>query len=234
MTSTQPVASVRSVEKVFGSGPAAVRALRGIDLDVERGEVVLLTGPSGSGKTTLLSIMGCILRATAGAVRICGHEIGSLSRGDLPPVRLRHIGFVFQDFNLLPTLSAVENAEMPLHLVGVEEGKARLRALEALSALGLSGRIDAVPADLSGGEKQRVAIARALINHPSLVLADEPTAALDFENGSAILELLRHAARERECGVVIVSHDNRAREFVDRVVCLEDGRLAPDRYSTTR
>src|SRR4051794_32822462 len=125
MTPTQPVASVRSVGMVFGSGPAAVRALRGVDLNVERGEVVLLTGPSGSGKTTLLSIMGCILRATSGEVRICGQDVGSLSRRDLAPLRLRQIGFVFQDFNLLPTLSAVENAEMPLHLGGVEERKAR-------------------------------------------------------------------------------------------------------------
>jgi putative ABC transport system ATP-binding protein len=222
----QAVASVTGVEKIFGSGAAAVRALNGVDLDVYRSEVLLLMGPSGSGKTTLLSIMGCILRPSAGRLRICGREIEKLTRNELAAVRLRNIGFVFQDFNLLPTLSAVENVEIPLQLGGVGAKESRERAVELLESVGLRDRMRGFPADLSGGEKQRVAIARALIARPSLLLADEPTAALDSRNGRAILEMLRETGRSRDCAVVIVSHDGRAREFVDRIVYLEDGRVA--------
>ena len=214
------------MEKIFGSGAAAVRALTGVDLDVYRNEVLLLMGPSGSGKTTLLSIMGCILRPSAGRLRICGREIEKLTRKELAAIRLRHIGFVFQDFNLLPTLSAVENVEIPLRLGGAGAKEARGKALDLLESVGLSGRSRAFPADLSGGEKQRVAIARALITRPSLLLADEPTAALDSRNGRGILEMLRDSGRSRDCAVVIVSHDGRAREFADRIVYLEDGRVA--------
>jgi putative ABC transport system ATP-binding protein len=220
------VASVTAVEKVFGSGAAAVRALNGVDLNVGRNEVLLLTGPSGSGKTTLLSIIGCVLRPSAGSLRIRGQETRNLSRKNLAALRLRHIGFVFQDFNLLPTLSAVENVEIPLSLAGAGAKESRHRALDLLEAVGLGGKSRAFPADLSGGEKQRVAIARALINRPSLLLADEPTASLDSRNGRVILEMLRDSGRKSECAVVIVSHDGRAREFVDRIVYLEDGRLA--------
>jgi len=222
------VASVRAVEKVFGSGAAAVQALNGVDLDVRRSEVLLLTGPSGSGKTTLLSIMGCILRPSAGHIRICGRETRSLSRKDLAALRLRYIGFVFQDFNLLSTLSAVENVEIPLRLAGAGAKESRQRALDILESVGLGGKIRAFPSDLSGGEKQRVAIARAFINRASLLLADEPTASLDSRNRRVILEMLRDSGRNRECAVVIVSHDARAREFADRIVYLEDGRLAPN------
>jgi putative ABC transport system ATP-binding protein len=231
-----PVASVMSVEKVFGSGAAVVQALNGVNLDAYRGEVLLLMGPSGSGKTTLLSIMGCILRPSAGHVRIRDQEVADLTRKDLTMLRLRHIGFVFQDFNLLSTLSAAENVEMPLLLAGLGAKEARGRALAVLESVGMSNRSRAFPADLSGGEKQRTAIARALINNPSLLLADEPTAALDFKNGRVILEMLRECCRKHECGVVIVSHDSRACEFVDRIACLEDGRLVPDGadYSTAK
>ena len=228
------VASVTAVEKVFGSGAGAVRALNGVDLDVRQGEVLLLTGPSGSGKTTLLSIMGCILRPSAGRLHVCGQETRNLSRKDLAALRLRHIGFVFQDFNLLPTLSAVENIEMPLRLAGAGARESRRRALDLLESVGLAGKSRAFPPDLSGGEKQRVAIARALINNPSLLLADEPTASLDSRNGRVILEMLRDSGSKRECAVVIVSHDGRAREFADRIVYLEDGRLAGSPDSTTR
>jgi putative ABC transport system ATP-binding protein len=216
---------------VFGSGAAAVRALNGVGLDVCRGEVLLLTGPSGSGKTTLLSIVGCILRPSAGCVRVCGEELASLSRKGMAELRLRHIGFVFQDFNLLPTLSAVENVEIPLILGKIRAKEARRRALDALESVGLSPKGGTFPADLSGGEKQRVAIARAMIANPSLILADEPTAALDFGSGRSILELLRDSARQGTCGVVIVSHDLRVREFVDRIAYLEDGRLAREGWA---
>jgi putative ABC transport system ATP-binding protein len=221
-----PVASVRAVEKVFGFGAEAVRALNGVDLDVQGSEVLLLTGPSGSGKTTLLSIIGCILRPSAGRVRIRNQDIGKLTRKDLATLRLRQIGFVFQAFNLLPTLSAVENVEIPLDLGGCGAKESRERAFEVLESVGLRDKGHAFPADLSGGEKQRVAIARALINRPSLLLADEPTASLDSRNGRVILEMLRDSGRKRECSVVIVSHDSRAREFADRILYLEDGRLA--------
>lgn len=225
MKALEVVASVTATEKVFGSGVAAVRALRRVDLDVRRGEVLLLMGPSGSGKTTLLSIIGCILSPSAGCVRICGQEITKLTRKQLAPIRLRNIGFVFQQFNLLSALSAVENVEIPLHLSGVPTKESRGRALAILDSVGLTRKSTAFAADLSGGEKQRVAIARALINNPRLVLADEPTAALDSGHGRVILELLRDSARERGCGVVIVSHDHRTREFADQIGYLEDGRL---------
>jgi putative ABC transport system ATP-binding protein len=228
------IASAKSVEKVFGAGASAARALNGVDLDVAPGEVVLLMGPSGSGKTTLLSIIGCILRQTAGRVQVCGEDVATLGRRELAKLRLHKIGFVFQDFNLLPALSAVENVEMPLDLAGVAGRQARGQALDALEAVGLQNKVRALPGDLSGGEKQRVAIARAMINRPHLLLADEPTAALDFQHGREILERLRDSAHVRACGVVIVSHDGRAREFADRIVCLEDGRLSRDTYSMTR
>jgi putative ABC transport system ATP-binding protein len=222
------VATVTSLHKVFGAGAGAVRALNGVDLDMHRGEVLLLMGPSGSGKTTLLSIIGCILRPTAGGVRVSGEDVAGLPGKRLAELRLQHIGFVFQDFNLLPTLSAVENIEIPLLLRKMHVREARRRALDALESVGLSAKGDVFPAELSGGEKQRVAIARALIGKPSLLLADEPTAALDFANGRAILNLLADSASQAGCSVVIVSHDLRAREFADRVALLEDGRLVPD------
>jgi putative ABC transport system ATP-binding protein len=228
-----PVAAVTSLHKVFGSGAAAVRALNDVDLDVECGEVLLLMGPSGSGKTTLLSIIGCMLQPTAGSVCVCGQDVTALPRKRLSELRLQYIGFVFQDFNLLPALSAVENIELPLLLRKVHCREARRRALGALESVGLSAKRDVFPAELSGGEKQRVAIARALIGKPSLLLADEPTAALDCANGRAILELLANSAGEAGCGVVIVSHDLRARQFADRITFLEDGSLVPDRLATS-
>jgi putative ABC transport system ATP-binding protein len=223
---TDLVASVRSVHKTYGSGAAAVHALDGVDLDVARSEVVLLIGPSGSGKTTLLSIVGCILQPSSGTLEICGRHTAPVGRSELALLRLRHIGFIFQEFNLLPTLNTVENVEIPLTLNGVPARKARRDALNLLEAVGLGSISEAFPAELSGGQKQRVAIARALINKPDLLLADEPTAALDSQNGRVILGLVRSSGKERNCGTVIVSHDSRAREFADRVVCLRDGRLA--------
>jgi putative ABC transport system ATP-binding protein len=227
------VASARAVRKTFGTGVAAVHAVDGVDLDVTQGEVLLLTGPSGSGKTTLLSIIGCILRPCSGSIRICGRETQPLSRKDLASLRLRYIGFVFQDFNLLANLNAVENVELPLRLRGVPPRQARHEALAALDAVGLLSCSRTFPAELSGGQKQRVAIARAVIHKPDLLLADEPTAALDSQNGRAILEMLRDSGKSRNCATVIVSHDSRAREFGDRVVCLRDGRFSDQAdYST--
>jgi putative ABC transport system ATP-binding protein len=218
--------AVRSVTKTYAQGEAAMRALDGVDLDVSRGELVLLMGPSGSGKTTLLSIMGCILRPTSGSVRVLGRDVAGLPERDLPRVRLDHIGFVFQGFNLFPTLTAAANVALALDLKGVPRREAAGRAAALLEQVGLGAKRDAYPADLSGGQKQRVAIARAIAGDPPIVLADEPTAALDTHSGHLVMDLLRSLARERNRSVVIVSHDNRMLAYADRVVHLEDGRIA--------
>jgi putative ABC transport system ATP-binding protein len=220
-----PALSVRQVTKSYGQGPGAVHALRGVDLDVAPGEVLLMMGPSGSGKTTLLSIMGAILRASAGSVRVMGEEVVGLPERRLPSIRLRHIGFVFQGFNLFPALTAAENVAVALDIRGVTARDAQRRALAALDAVGLADRAPHHPADLSGGQKQRVAIARALVGEPGIVLADEPTAALDSQSGRLVMDLLRRLATQRQRAVVIVTHDSRTEAYADRVVHIEDGRL---------
>ena len=230
---TTAAVSVHGVTKVFGEGTAAVRALDGVHLDVARGEVVLLMGPSGSGKTTLLSVMGCILQPTSGSVRINGREVTGLGENDLPAVRLAHIGFVFQGFNLFPTLTAAENVELALDLKGIRGREAHRRGRQLLEQVGLADKIETYPADLSGGQKQRVAIARALAGEPSIVLADEPTAALDWLSGRAVIELLRELAHERGRAVVLVTHDARMLEFGDRIVHIEDGRIVAKPSSET-
>jgi len=222
---TTPAISVHGVMKVFGEGTAAVRALDGVHLEVARGELVLLMGPSGSGKTTLLSVMGCILQPTSGSVRINGREVTGLGEQDLPAVRLEHIGFVFQGFNLFPTLTAAENVELALDLKNIRGREARRRARQLLEQVGLADKFQTYPADLSGGQKQRVAIARALAGEPSIVLADEPTAALDWSSGRAVIELLGKLAHERDRAIVLVTHDTRILEFGDRIVHIEDGRI---------
>jgi len=223
----QPAIKVRDLTKRYDEGAAGNLALRGIDLDVHAGELLLLMGPSGSGKTTLLSIMGCILTATSGSVRIAGREVVGLSQKQLPALRLEHIGFVFQGFNLFPTLTAAENVELMLDLKGVSGGKAKRRAEELLDQVGLSPKSESFPADLSGGQKQRVAIARALAGDPQIVLADEPTAALDSLTGKTVMEMMGRLAHERGRAVVIVTHDSRVTPFADRIVRIEDGAIAP-------
>lgn len=217
---------VRGVAKTYAEGAARVAALENVDLDVHKGEVLLLMGPSGSGKTTLLSIMGCILRSSAGSVQIAGTEITGLSERELPRVRLRHVGFVFQAFNLFPTLNAEENVEVALELKGIRGARARLEARELLAQVQLADKFSAYPADLSGGQKQRVALARALAGGPEIILADEPTAALDSHTGRAVLELLCALAHEHNRAVVVVTHDSRILDLGDRLVRLEDGRVS--------
>jgi len=221
----EPAISVRDLTKVYGRGAEAFRALDGVTLEVFPGEVTLLMGPSGSGKTTLISIMGCILRATSGQVYVGGREVSSLREGDLPRVRLEHIGFIFQGFNLFPTLNAAENVALALDLKGIRGTKALRRASELLDMVGIADKAGSFPADLSGGQKQRVAIARALAGDPEIILADEPTAALDSLSGRTVLDLLRSLAHERGRAVVVVTHDNRALSYADRIVHLEDGRI---------
>lgn len=213
------------LEKVFGQGEVAVHAVRGVDLEVRQGEVVLIMGPSGSGKTTLLSMIGAMLRPSAGRVEVDGVDLASLPEKRLPAFRAQRFGFVFQDFNLLSALTVRENVELALNLAGVTGGLARDRAERLLRDLGLGDRLGFLPEELSGGEKQRVAIARALANDPAVILADEPTANLDSKIGHEIARLMRRIATEESRSVVIVSHDARLKDVADRVLWLEDGEL---------
>jgi putative ABC transport system ATP-binding protein len=217
---------VQGVTKSYGTGDAVVHALEGVDLEVRSGEMLFLMGPSGSGKTTLLSIMGCILRPTGGVVRIGGDDVTRLKEREMPRVRLERIGFIFQGFNLFPALTVQENVELALDLKGIRGGKARHRSHELLERVGLLDKATQWPTNLSGGQKQRVAIARALAGEPGIILADEPTAALDGTTGRAILDLLRELAHEKGRAVVIVTHDNRALPYADRIVTIEDGRIS--------
>jgi putative ABC transport system ATP-binding protein len=217
---------VRNLTKKFEEGTSATLALSGIDLDVSAGELLVLMGPSGSGKTTLLSIMGCILTATSGSVRLLGREIVGLREKHLPQIRLENIGFIFQGFNLFPTLTAAENVELMLDLKGIASAKAKTRSRELLDQVGLSEKYAAFPADLSGGQKQRVAIARALAGDPRIILADEPTAALDSHSGRNVMEMMSDLAHKRGRSVVIVTHDSRVLSFADRIVRIEDGAIA--------
>ncbi len=216
---------VRALTKIYSEGANSSRALDNVDLDVNSGEVLLLMGPSGSGKTTLVSIMGCILRSTSGSVKIAGREVAQLAERALPAVRLNYIGFVFQGFNLFPALTAAENVEVALDLKGIRGSAARKRSRSLLEEVGLADKVNALPADLSGGQKQRVAIARALAGDPEIILADEPTAALDKTNGRLVMDMLRDLAHRRGRAVGIVTHDSRVVEYADRIVHIEDGRV---------
>ena len=218
------VLEARGVAHVFGTGAAAVQAVNGIDLTVRRGEMLLIMGPSGSGKTTLLTVLGGLLKPTQGAVRVCGTDITAVNGSQLVRVRRSLVGFVFQSFNLLESLTALENVEVALNLAGTNGRRGRRRAEELLSALGMGHRLHFKPKVLSGGEKQRVSIARALANDPQVILADEPTANLDSEHGAEVVSILREVAKSGRA-VVVVSHDQRIQEAADRVLCLSDGRL---------
>ncbi len=224
---TTAAISARGVEMVFQSGRQSYHALRGIDLEIQPGQIQLLMGPSGSGKTTLLSILAGILTPTAGSVKLLGTEITQLSPKELAQFRLKHIGFVFQGFNLFPALTALENVELALNLHGVKGRPARLEAQLLLEQVGLADKLSLKPRDLSGGQKQRVAIARALAGQPQLIMADEPTASLDSHSGHAVITLLHHLAKERHATVLIVTHDPRIMDVADRIAYLEDGKIQP-------
>ncbi len=217
--------SVRDLTKMYAQGEAATRALAGVTLDIDTGELVILMGPSGSGKTTLLSAVGCLLRPTSGSVRLLGQEVTRLEESELQKIRLDRVGFVFQSFNLFSTLTAAQNVALAFDLKGVGRRAATGRAADLLEQVGLASKSDAYPADLSGGQKQRVAIARALALDPPIILADEPTAALDSQSGLTVIHLLRDLARQKGRAVVIVSHDDRILRFADRIVRIADGQI---------
>jgi putative ABC transport system ATP-binding protein len=215
---------LRQVSKVYGSGPTEVRALCDVDLSVERGELVAIMGPSGSGKSTLLTIAGSLERATSGQVLVDGVDLATLSRSDQARLRRRSIGYVFQDFNLLAGLTAVENVTLPLELEGIGAKAARAAGLEAMGQLDIADHADRYADELSGGERQRVAITRAIVGERGLLLADEPTGALDSVNGEAVMRLLRAATRRGVAGVV-VTHEAQLASWADRVVFLRDGHV---------
>ncbi|HEX5472313.1 MAG TPA: ABC transporter ATP-binding protein [Lacipirellulaceae bacterium] len=222
---TQPSIVCRNVVKTYGSGNAEVHALRGVDLDVYPGEITMLVGPSGCGKTTLLSVVAGILRPTSGSVSAIGTDLTKLSGWRRTAFRRKNVGFVFQQFNLLPALTAAENAAVPLVIQGYSKSAAVARANELLTKMGMGDRLRNLPGQLSGGQQQRVAIARALVHGPHLLVCDEPTSALDHKTGHAILELLRTIAIEGDRAVMIVTHDSRIFEFADTLARMDDGRI---------
>jgi len=224
-----PAVEATDLTKVYGSGNTEVVAMKDVCLRVERGEVVALLGPSGAGKSTLLMALGLINPPTAGRIAIGGEPVMDADRPlvNLATFRRRHLGFVFQKANLIPFLNAVQNAQVALEINDVPSRAARRRAMELLEYLGVSDRANYLPDALSGGQQQRVAVARALANQPSLLLADEPTAALDGARGRQVMELFRKVAHERGTGVIVVTHDHRALDVFDRVVEMEDGRVRP-------
>ena len=217
--------AAQGVEMVFRSGTQEFRVLKDIDLEIPKGDIQLLMGPSGSGKTTLLSILAGLLTPSEGQVYLLGQDITAMNRPQLSKFRREHIGFIFQGFNLFPALTAAENVEVALNLKGIRGRCAQEQARSWLDQVGLGDKCDRLPRDLSGGQKQRVAIARALVGSPQLIMADEPTAALDSHSGHATIELLRKLAKEEGATVLIVTHDPRIVDVADRIVCLEDGQL---------
>jgi putative ABC transport system ATP-binding protein len=225
MSSAQLAILAENVFKSFGTGQRQSVILRDVSLGVARGETVFLVGPSGSGKTTLLSILGCILTPDDGRVRILGQNVGKMSPQQLTAFRRNHLGFIFQSFNLFPTLSALDNIRLTLTMRGASLRAATEQASDLLNQLGLWHRSHLRPGKLSSGECQRVAIARALADNPSVLFADEPTASLDAENGQSVMKLLTHLGRERGVTLVVVTHDNRIFPFADRILHLEDGEL---------
>jgi putative ABC transport system ATP-binding protein len=229
---TNTVIRASGLTKIYREGAADLRALSNVDLEIRSGELTLLMGPSGSGKTTLLSILGCILRSTDGTLELLGEAVERLPEKELPRIRREAIGFVFQGFNLFPALTTMENVALALDVRGVRRSEAEARAMELIHEVGLAEKSKSYPADLSGGQKQRVAIARALAGNPPIVLADEPTAALDSTSGKNVIELLRRLALEHGRAVVMVTHDPRVLSYGDRIIHLEDGRIV--REETTR
>ncbi|MGB3293171.1 MAG: DevA family ABC transporter ATP-binding protein [Phormidesmis sp.] len=221
-----PSIVVHNLDHFFGAGKLRKQALFDINLEILAGEIVIMTGPSGSGKTTLLTLIGGLRSAQSGSLKVVGHEICDASEGQLVRAR-RNNGYIFQAHNLHGSLTAIKNVQMGLEVQGTLSKSARhRRAAEMLAQVGLEERLDYYPADLSGGQKQRVAIARALVSHPKIVLADEPTAALDKKSGRDVVDIMHNLAKEQGCTILLVTHDNRILDVADRIVYMEDGRLS--------
>ena len=228
-TPIERVVNIQNLSHFFGEGKLKKQILFDIDLVLNSGEVIILKGPSGSGKTTLLTLMGGLRSPQTGSLKVFGEELVGAKKNKLVQTR-RNIGYIFQAHNLLASLTAKQNVQMSLELhEGIKKSQIESRAIAALSAVGLGEHIDYYPQNLSGGQKQRVAIARALVSHPKIVLADEPTAALDSKSGRDAVELMQQLAREQGCTILIVTHDNRILDVADRIIELEDGRITLDR-----
>jgi len=230
MSEAKRLIEVRDLWKIYTLGDVEVQALRGVDLDIDAGEFVAIMGASGSGKSTFMNLVGCLDRPTRGTYRLSGTDVSTLSADQRATIRNRQIGFVFQNFNLIPRTSAVENVELPLFYGDVPLNDQHRVAREALAAVGLAGREEHFPSQLSGGQQQRVAIARALGNHPSLVLADEPTGNLDTNTSAEILEILQRLNREQQITVILVTHETDIASYADRVITFRDGQVVSDEH----
>ena len=223
-----PLMELRQVYKIYGQGESEVRALDGVDLRIEQGELVAVMGPSGSGKSTCMNVLGCLDRPSAGAYLFRGVDVGALTLDQLALLRRNYLGFVFQGFNLLARTSALENVELPLIYRGIRAKERRARAMRALADVGLAGRESHTPAELSGGQQQRVAIARAIVTEPSLLVADEPTGNLDTARTAEIMQLLVQLNRSRRITVVLVTHESDVAAYCTRVISFRDGRVERD------
>jgi putative ABC transport system ATP-binding protein len=228
MRSSEPILEVRDLAKVYGRGDTEVQALRGVDLAVDRGELVAVMGPSGSGKSTLMNLLGCLDRPTRGSYHLAGRDVARLSADRLAEVRNRILGFVFQSYCLLPRTTAVDNVQLPMLYAGVPRRELRPRAIAALDRVGLADRLHHRPSELSGGQQQRVAIARALVNRPEVILADEPTGNLDTRTTLEILALFQELGAEGMT-IIVVTHEPEVAAFASRVVVVRDGRIEDDR-----
>jgi len=225
MSQNGTAVSLRGVSKAYGAGTSRVQALRGVDLDVRLGELLMLVGPSGCGKTTLISVVAAILDHDEGEIVVFDRDLKAMSPGEKTRFRGANIGFVFQAYNLIPTITVTENVAIPLLILGSRRAAALARAGEVLGAVGLGDKLEAFPAALSGGQQQRVAIARALVNNPRLIVCDEPTSALDHDTGRLVMEVLRKNALSADRALIIVTHDNRIFNFADRIARMDDGRI---------
>jgi putative ABC transport system ATP-binding protein len=225
MSNNGTAVSLRGVTKFYGTGTSRVQALRGVDLDVRLGELLMLVGPSGCGKTTLISVVAAILDHDDGEIVVFDRSLKAMSPAEKTRFRGANIGFVFQAYNLIPTISVTENVAIPLLILGRRRADALARAAEMLAAVGLGDKLEVFPAQLSGGQQQRVAIARALVNNPRLIVCDEPTSALDGDTGRLVMDVLRKNALSENRALIIVTHDNRVFNFADRIARMDDGRI---------